>query len=298
LSAIAKSEDVAEKEPFIKTGFGASLARFIREKPLGTAGAIIFLVAILVAIFAPLISPYNPNSPDIFMRLQSPSAQHLLGTDELGRDILSRILWGARISMLIGVVSTLIGTVVGATIGIISGYAGGKTDMIIQRFMDMLMAFPPLVLVLAMMAALGPSVLNVIIAITIPMMAPANRVSRSVTLSVKELQHIEAVKALGARPFRVIFRHVVPNALPSYIIVATSMLGGVILVEASLSFLGMGVPPPNPSWGRSLNEAMNWIYSTPLLAVWPGLAITLVVFGVNVFGDALRDILDPRLKRL
>jgi peptide/nickel transport system permease protein len=187
---------------------------------------------------------------------------------------------------------------IGATIGIVSGYAGRKTDMVIQRFMDMLMAFPPLVLILAIMAALGPSVQNVIIAIIIPMTARANRVSRSVTLSVKELQHVEAVRALGARSWRIIFRHILPNTVPSYLIVATSTLGGIILAEASLSFLGLGVPPPHPSWGRSLNEAMAWIHSTPLLALWPGLAITFVVFSINVFGDALRDVLDPRLKRL
>jgi peptide/nickel transport system permease protein len=200
--------------------------------------------------------------------------------------------------MLIGIVSTFFGTMLGATIGIVSAYAGRKTDMIIQRFMDMLMAFPPLVLILAIMAVLGPSVFNVIIAIIIPMMAPANRVARSVTLSVKELQYVDAVRAVGAMPKRIIFRHILPNTLPSLFIVATAMLGGVILAEASLSFLGMGVPPPHPSWGRSLNEAMTWIQSTPSLALWPGIAITLVVFGINVFGDALRDVLDPRLKRL
>jgi len=298
LKTIAQSKDINENVPVLKTGILATLTSFVREKPLGAAGAIIFLIAILVAIFAPLISPYDPNTTDVFQRLQPSSYQHWLGTDELGRDVLSRIIWGTRISLFISAVSTLIGTALGATIGIVSGYAGRKTDLIIQRFMDMLMSFPPLVLILAVMAALGPSVFNIILAITIPMTAPANRISRSVTLSVKELQYIEAVRALGARSRRIIFRHILPSILPSYLIVATSMLGGIILVEASLSFLGLGVPPPHPSWGRSLNDAMSWIHSTPLLAFWPGLAITLVVFSINVFGDALRDVLDPRLKRL
>jgi peptide/nickel transport system permease protein len=278
--------------------FLSAVRRFFREKPLGATGAVILLFFILIALLAPFISPYEPNTIDIKMRMQDPSVQHWLGTDQLGRDILSRIIWGTQVSMFIGITATLGGSLIGAIIGIISGYAGGKVDIAIQRVMDIVMAFPALVLIMAIMVALGQSVVNVIIALIIPLSSPANRVARSVTLAVKEFQYIEAAKAVNAGYWRILFRHIAPNTLASYLIITSSMLGGIILTEASLSFLGLGVPPPNASWGRSLNEALIFVTSNPLLAVWPGLAISLVVFGVNVFGDALRDFWDPRLKRL
>jgi peptide/nickel transport system permease protein len=286
-------EEIAPQEGFFKRIWG-----FIRQKPVGAVGAFFFFIMVLLAILAPFVSPYPPMEVDILARLQGPSFSHWLGTDDLGRDVLSRLLWGARITAVVSIASTVAGTTVGALIGIISGYVGGKTDMIIQRLMDIIMAFPALVLCLAIMAALGPSVVNVVVAISIPAIPRANRVSRSIAVSVKQFQFVEAVKAVGASPWRVILMHVLPNCLASYLIVATSMLGAAILTEASLSFLGFGIPPPEPSWGRALNEAQNYLYKDPWLAVWPGMAITLVVFGVNIFGDALRDVWDPRLKRL
>jgi peptide/nickel transport system permease protein len=253
---------------------------------------------VLVALVSPWITPYDPLSTDVINRLQGPSWAHLLGTDEVGRDVLSRVIYGARISAIVGIGATLVGTTVGALIGVISGYVGGKWDMAIQRIMDIIMAFPGLVLSIAIMAVLGPSINNVILAISIPSIPRANRVVRSVAVSVRGFPFVEAAKAVGCKPTRIIFRHVIPNTLASYLIVATSMLGAAILIEASLSFLGLGVPPPHPSWGRSLSEAMQYMYKAPWLSIFPGLAISIIVFAVNMFGDALRDVWDPRLKRL
>jgi peptide/nickel transport system permease protein len=271
---------------------------FAKAKPLGFAGVVIFLIMVLVAIFANWISPYDPLSTNVMARLQSPSSTHWLGTDELGRDILSRIIYGARISALVGIFATLAGATLGATIGVTSGYIGGKFDMIVQRLLDVLMSFPSLVLSITLMSVMGAGVINVIIAIAIPFTAPANRVVRSVAVSVKQLTFVEAAQSVGASRARIIIRHVLPNCLASFLIMITSQLGAAILIEASLSFLGLGVPPPAPSWGRSLNEAMQYMYRAPWLSIFPGLAISLVVFGINMFGDALRDIWDPRLKRV
>jgi peptide/nickel transport system permease protein len=273
-------------------------SRFFRDKPLGAAGSVIFVFMVLVALVSPWITPYDPLSTDVINRLQGPSWAHLLGTDEVGRDVLSRVIYGARISAIVGIGATLVGTTVGALIGVISGYVGGKWDMAIQRIMDIIMAFPGLVLSIAIMAVLGPSINNVILAISIPSIPRANRVVRSVAVSVRGFPFVEAAKAVGCKPTRIIFRHVIPNTLASYLIVATSMLGAAILIEASLSFLGLGVPPPHPSWGRSLSEAMQYMYKAPWLSIFPGLAISIIVFAVNMFGDALRDVWDPRLKRL
>ncbi len=276
----------------------SALKLFFREKPLGAAGGVIFLIMILVAIFAPWLAPYDPILNDVPARLSPPSWQHLMGTDDLGRDSFSRVIYGARISALVGLLATTIGISLGAVIGITSGYLGKKVDLYVQRVMDILLAFPSLILALAIMAVLGASITNVIIAIAIPVVPRANRVVRSVALSVREFQYIEAAKAVGDSQWRVIFQHVLPNCTAAFLILATSMLGTAILIEASLSFLGLGIPPPVPSWGRSLSEAMRFNYNAPWLSIFPGLAISLIVFAANMFGDALRDIWDPRLKRL
>ena len=276
----------------------STLGTFFREKPLGAVGGVVFVATIIIAIFAAQIARQDPTTSDVFNRLAVPSLEHLMGTDGLGRDAFSRIIFGARMSMLVSITATFTGTTIGALIGIFSGYIGGRTDMIVQRFMDMIMSFPSLILAITIMAVLGGSVQNVILAIAIPSIPRANRVIRSVAISVREFQYIEAAKAIGAHPARVIFLHVMPNCFASYLIVATSMLGGAILIEASLSFLGLGVPPPAPSWGRSLLDATRYYLRAPWLAVFPGLAISLVVFAANMLGDALRDTWDPRLKRL
>ena len=289
---------IAPAKPDEKTGVISGILNFIKEKPLGAAGGAIVILFMLLAIFAPLIAPYSPKSTDILGMLAAPSLTHLMGTDELGRDILSRIIYGAQMSMLVGVCATLVGTTVGAIVGIFSGYMGGRVDMVIQRIMDTIMSFPQLILAITLMAVLGASTINVIWAIAIPSIPRANRVVRSVALSVKEFQFVEAAKAVGAGNTRIIFKHMLPNCMASYLIVATSMLGSAIMIEASLSFLGLGVPPPAPSWGRSLSHAMGYYYKAPWLAIFPGVAISLMVFAANMLGDALRDIWDPRLKRL
>jgi len=295
-AGIPESSDNKALTP--RTGPLVATLRFARQKPLGAAGAVIFTLMIFVAITAQWIAPYDPTATELAVRLAPPSAEHLLGTDRLGRDMLSRLIYGARISALVGVSATLVSTTFGTLIGIISGYLGGRKDMYIQRLMDMIMSFPALILAIAIMAALGPSLINVIIAISIPGIPRTNRVIRSVSVSLKEFQYVEAAQAVGATQSRIIFRHILPNCIPPYLILVTSALAGAILVEASLSFLGLGVPPPTPSWGRSLLEAMDSYISAPWLAIFPGLAISLVVFGANMFGDALRDVLDPRLKRM
>ena len=251
-----------------------------------------------MALLSPWITPYDPIDADIPVRLTAPSAEYLLGTDHLGRDVLSRIIEGTRVALLVGAGATFLGITLGLIIGVVSAYAGGRTDMYIQRLMDVWMAFPSLILALAIMAVLGSSIFNVILAIALSSIPRANRVVRSVALTVKSFQFVEAARAVGASPRRIVFRHILPNCLASYLILFTSMLGGAILIEASLSFLGLGVPPPAPSWGRSLSEAMNFLYSSYWLAVFPGVAISVLVFSANMFGDALRDVWDPRLKQM
>jgi len=271
---------------------------FSKAKPLGAAAGVILIVMIIIAIIAPLIEPYNPLDSNVQERFQAPSWKHLMGTDNLGRDLLSRIIEGTRIALLVGILSSFIGTTAGIILGIISGYLGGRFDLYFQRLMDMIMSFPYLILAMAIVVVFGGSIFNVIMAIAFPMIPTANRVSRSVAMSLKETTFIESARAVGAGQTRIIFRHILPNTVAIYLIVLTSALGNSILAEASLSFLNLGVPPPHPSWGRALNEAMQYFYTSPWMAIFPGIAISLAVFGANLLGDALRDVWDPRLKRI
>jgi peptide/nickel transport system permease protein len=273
--------------------------RFLRTKPLGTAGAIILVLMVVMAIFASIIAPHDPyliRQDKLFITPFS-SAEFILGTDDMGRDLASRLIYGARISLYVGLLSTLLGSVVGAFLGLAGGYWGGWIDNIIQRFMDILLAFPMLVLAMAVVASLGPSANNVIIAIAAVMLPRSARVLRSSTLSTKEMLYVEAAKVTGCSNWRISLRHVLPNCLSPFIILVTAQLGGAILIEASLSFLGLGVPPPEPSWGAMLTGAARfYVYKAPWMAILPGVAISLAVFGFNLFGDALRDIFDPRLR--
>jgi len=271
---------------------------FSKAKPLGAGAGCILIVMVIIAIFGPWIMPYDPLDSNVRDRFQAPSMKYLMGTDNLGRDIFSRIIAGTRIAIFVGILSAFIGSTGGVLLGIISGYLGGRFDLYFQRFMDMIMAFPYLILAIAIMAVLGSSIPNVILAIAFPMIPVANRIARSVAISVKEATFIESARAVGAGQTRIIFRHVLPNVVASYLIILTATLGAAILAEASLGFLGLGVPPPHPSWGRALNESMQHFYSSPWMAIFPGLAISLAVFGANFLGDALRDVLDPRLKRI
>jgi len=269
---------------------------FFRREPVAAVSSVMLVLLLSMAIFSPWLAPYDPIKITITHRLMPPSAEYLLGTDELGRDILSRVIYGARISLYVGFLAVLLGTTIGAILGVISAYRGGRTDMYLQRVMDVLLAFPTIILALAIMAVLGRGVNNVALALAIPFVARTNRVVRSAALSVSALDYVEAARSIGCTRWRIILRHVLPNCMAPYLIIATSLLGTAILVESSLSFLGLGIPPPHPAWGRSLSEAMPYLRLAPWASIFPGIAISMSVFAVNLLGDYLRDTLDPRLR--
>jgi peptide/nickel transport system permease protein len=273
--------------------------RFIRRKPLGALGGGIVLGMLLLAIFAQWLAPYSPEEfiEGGSARLRPPSWRFPMGTDNLGRDILSRVIYGARLSMLVGFVSTLIGTGIGAVLALITAYWGGRWDLLAQRLMDILWAFPSLVIAIVIIAVLGRSTSNLIIAIAIVVIPSTARIVRSAVLVVKETDYVQAARAVGASQWRIMWRYIAPNCLAPYLVIATASLGGAIITEASLSFLGLGVPPPAPSWGRDLfGSAQKFAELAPWMPIMPGLAISLTVYGFNLFGDAIRDILDPRLR--
>ena len=280
-----------------RAGVWTTLGRFVRKKPLGAAGGVLMAAMVVTAIFANVLQTHDPIATAASNTLAAPSAEHWLGADHLGRDIYSRIVHGARVSLIVGLASTLLGSILGGIIGLLSGYVGGKTDLITQRFLDILQGLPLLVLALVMSASLGPSVENVIIAISVPIIPRAARVIRSSVLSIREMQYVEAARAVGVSHLRIAFRHILPNTMGPFIVLGTAQLGSAILVEATLSFLGLGVPEPYPSWGRMLSvSAAEYAQKAPHLVMFPGLAISLAVFGSNLLGDALRDTLDPRLR--
>ena len=270
--------------------------RFLaRRYPLGAFGAVIMVLCVFAALFAPFITVYDPLSTNAALSLARPSVQHWLGCDFMGRDVYSRIVYGARISLAVGLGSLGIGLTAGVLIGLISGYLGGWIDLATQRLIDILQSLPLLVMALLMTASLGPSLRNTIIAISIALIPSSARVVRSTTLSLREQPFVESAKAIGMGEVRIAFRHVLPNTLAPLIVLGTAQLGATILIEATLSFLGLGVPEPYPSWGRMLSEsAAEYVRTAPWLVIFPGLAISLIVFGTNLLGDALRDVLDPR----
>jgi peptide/nickel transport system permease protein len=274
----------------------AAVVRFVRTQPLGTAGAVLVGTLVATALLADVLATHDPVRTSAHV-LVAPGADFWLGTDNLGRDLFSRVVHGSRVSLIVGLASTLLGAVVGGLVGLVSSYLGGKTDLLSQRVMDVMQALPILVLALVLAAALGPSLPNAIVAISIPVVPRAARIIRASVLAVRELPYIEAARALGVRHARVALRHILPNTMAPFIVLVTAQLGGSILVEAALSFLGLGVPEPYPSWGRMLSiAAAEYAQKAPWLVVWPGLAISLAVFGTNLLGDALRDTLDPRLR--
>jgi peptide/nickel transport system permease protein len=278
-------------------GVARTVWRFARKKPLGAIGGLIMVAIVATALLANIFATHDPIKAEAAGTLARPSAEHWLGTDNLGRDIYSRIVHGARVSLIVGVASTFLGSVLGGVIGLLSGYAGGRIDLVTQRVLDILQGLPLLVLALVMSAALGPSLTNVAIAISVPIIPRAARVIRSSVLAIREMQYVEAARAVGLRHLRVAFRHVLPNTMGPFIVLCTAQLGSAILVEAALSFLGLGVPEPYPSWGRMLSlSAAEFAHKAPHLVLFPGLAISLAVFGTNLLGDALRDTLDPRLR--
>ena len=274
-----------------------ALWRFVRRKPMGVAGALIVCTLVVVALFADQIAQYHPFRVRAAQRFQPPGSAFWFGTDDFGRDVFSRVVHGARISLRLGIFAVALGTSLGATVGMVSGYMGGRIDLVIQRIMDALMAFPTLVLALAVVAALGASLRNVIVAVAITLIPASNRVVRSVALSVRETAYVDAARALGGSQRRVVFVHVLPNCFAPYVVIATANLGTAILAEAALSFRGVGVPPPTPAWGSMLSgAAQNHLFRAPWMAIYPGAAISLAVFGFNMLGDAIRDVLDPKLR--
>jgi peptide/nickel transport system permease protein len=274
-----------------------TLWQFCRRKPLGAIGGFIVLVLLIMAIFAPWIAPYSYDETIPGARMKAPGAQYWMGTDNLGRDVYSRVVYGASVSISVGFGAVLLANVLAALIGITSGYFGGAYDICVQRVVDAWQSFPFLVVILSIMAVLGPGLLNLILALGILGAAAGSRVIRGTTISVMQNTYVEAALALGAGHLRIMLRYVLPNVAATIIILATIGLGAFILAESALSFLGFGVPPPYPSWGAMLSgSGRSFMYRAPWMAFWPGAAISLAVFGFNMLGDALRDVLDPRLR--
>jgi peptide/nickel transport system permease protein len=270
---------------------------FIRAKPLGAAGAVIILAMLLVALLAHALAPYDPYLADYGAQFARPGADHWFGTDEFGRDVLSRIMYGARIALFVGFAASFAGCSLGAALGVVSAYCGGTVDLLLERVMDVLLAFPQLILALAVASILGPAVPNVVIAVSIPIIPRAARVVRATALSIKENQYVEAAHGLGASHYRVVAQHLLPNVFAPYLIILTAQLGTAILAEAALSYLGLGAAEPTPSWGLMLSgSAPAYAEKAPWIGLFPGIAISLAVFGFSLFGDSLRDALDPKLR--
>lgn len=291
----AAAETLAILRP--KSTLPVALLRFCAQQPLGAFGAAVLIFAVVVAVLAPMLAPYSPTAIEVAEKFTPPFGKQILGTDELGRDVLSRLIFGARISMSVSLLSVGIAISAGTLIGIFSAYAGGKTDLAIQRLVDTMMAFPAIIMALALMAALGASQTNVIVALVVILLPGAVRVVRSQVLSIKEQDYTLAARAIGAGSTRIMLRHILPNVMATYIVLSTITLGYAIVVEASLSFLGVGIPPDIASWGGMLNlGATTYIDVSPWLSVFPGITIAVIVFSVNLLGDSLRDVLDPRLR--
>src|SRR5499426_447460 len=281
-----------------------ALAGFVRRKPLGAVGAAVLLTMLAVALLAPYLAPFDPYEVHVRYKYANPGAlveetgqRFWLGADQLGRDTLSRLLYGARVSLYVSLVSVGLGVTLGALIGVMSAFFGGKVDLLVQRLMDTIMAFPAIILALAIVSVAGASLRNVIVALIVLLLPASARVVRAQALAIKEMDYMLAARALGAASWRMIFRHMVPNCVAPYIVFATANLGYAVVVEAALSFLGVGTPPDVPSWGGMLSIAgQKYVEVSPWLVVFPSLVVSLTVFGFNLLGDALRDVLDPRLK--
>lgn len=281
----------------IKASFWQSAKRMARKQPVGVAGLFVVILMIFAAIFAPWLTPYDPVANSYEYILTPPGEGFILGTDQFGRDIFTRILYGARTALFVGFVAAAVGSISGLVLGVGSAYFGGIIDLVLQRIMDVFMAFPLIILALAVVAILGTGTQNVIIAITIPFIPQCARVVRSNALAIREIPYVDAARALGFGHMRIIMRHMAPNVMAPFLILFTAFVGQAILLEASLSYLGLGVQEPTPAWGLMLQGgAEEYAESAPWVAIWPGIAISLAVFGFNLFGDAVRDTLDPRLR--
>ncbi|MGE5258549.1 MAG: ABC transporter permease [Hyphomicrobiales bacterium] len=276
----------------------SSAFKMLTKSPTATAGCIIVAVVGISALCAPWIAPYDPLATDLYARLQPPSLQHPLGTDNLGRDLLSRIIWGARVSLKVGVISVGIGMTAGVLIGLIGAYFGGFTEKSIFSFVDLLLSIPSLLLALAVVATLGPGIVQVMVAVGISLVPAFARVTRGSVLTVKEQNYVTAARALGASHFDIMLRHILPNVLTPIIVLATLNCAFALIMEAALSFLGIGVQPPDPTWGSILSEGQTTIRTASWVSIFSGLSITVTVMGFNLLGDGLRDILDPNMRRI
>ncbi len=289
--------DVKLDELFPAKPWHAVAIDLIRRYPLGAAGAVIVVVMILMAVFADVLSPYDPEENAFEFMLTPPGLQFWMGTDQFGRDILTRLVYGARTALFVGFSCAFIGAFTGLVLGVASAYFGGRFDLIFQRVMDVFMAFPLIIMALAVVSIFGTGTQNVIIAITIPFIPRCARVVRSSALAIREIPYVDAARACGFSDARIILRHMVPNVMAPFLIMISAFVGQAILLEASLSYLGLGVQEPTPAWGLMLQGgAEEYAESAPWVAIWPGIAISLAVFGFNLFGDALRDALDPKLR--
>ena len=286
-------------EPTATTAAWAAIRDFGRRHTLGAIGAVVVLIMIVVGVFANVLSPYDPVAVDFGAMLAKPNAAHWLGTDAFGRDVLSRLIFGSRTALLVGFGAAVVGATLGAVLGVGSAYFGGRVDLYLQRLMDIFLSFPLIILALALVAILGNSIPNVIMAITIPMIPRAALVIRSSALTIREMPYVDAARAAGFGHVRIILRHMLPNVVAPYLIMLTAFLSQAILLESSLSFLGLGVQEPTPAWGLMLRgAAVDFAEAAPWMAIFPGLAISLAVFAFNLFGDSLRDALDPKLRTL
>jgi peptide/nickel transport system permease protein len=289
-----KNDGARVKKRFWLTSF---LVRLVKEKPVGTVGAAITLILLFTGIFADVIAPYGMNETWVGDFLEPPSAQFWFGTDNVGRDILSRVIYGARISVIVGLSASTIATVTSVLIGVVSGYLGGKFDLVMQRGIDAWMALPSLILLIVIISVVGASMWSVIIALGLSWGIPGSRIIRGAVIGIKENAYVKAASATGCSITRILARHILPNVMPTAIVLFSIRVPGIVLAEASLSFLGFGIPPPDPSWGGMLSSSgREYMFQAPWLIIWPGLALAVVVYGINMFGDAVRDIIDPRLR--
>lgn len=285
------SADIGESDTLLD-----KLAQLVQQNKLAVFSALVILAIIILAVFAPVFSPYDPAAQSLRERLAAPSAEHWLGTDKLGRDILSRIIYGARVSLVIGLLPTFISMFIGTILGLFAGYYGGKTDFVIMRLADIMLAFPSLLLAMVVMYTLGGGIVNIFIALSLVNWASTARVVRAQTLSLKEAEYVEAARSMGVRKTTIIFRHILPNCLPSLIVLFTLNIPSAILSESSLSFLGVGAQPPSASWGLAVTEGKRYLFSEPWVPLAPSVAIMILVMAFNFLGDGLRDVLDPYLK--
>ncbi|MDA0349973.1 MAG: ABC transporter permease [Verrucomicrobia bacterium] len=273
------------------------LIRLFRDKPMGAAGGVVFIVFLFCGLFADVLAPYGMNDTNMLVRLEAPSLGHPLGTDHLGRDVFSRILIAAKTSMIVSFLAAGSATVISIILGVVSGYFGKKTDFVTQRFVDAWMTFPDLILLIVVISVVGPGIFQIVFVLSLLYGIAGSRIIRGSVMSIRENMHTHAAQSMGARPLHILWVHILPNIMPVVIVLFTMRVGAVILAEAGLSFLGLGVPPPAPTWGSMLSgDGRTYMYLGPWLAIAPGVCLTIVVYSINVFGDALRDLLDPRMK--